>query len=334
MTLKERVIAALNHQKTDYIPYTIGFTKEAHKKVAKYLGDPEFHQKIDNHIKMFHYDGNAIEISTGQGYWKDDFGVVWNRNVDKDIGVVDDYILKEPSLTGCKFPEPNEQWLRNIVEGMLKDSPDTFNIVGIGCALFERAWSLRGMENIMMDMIDNPGFVDELFEKIADYNMRFMDIALEYDIDGFYFGDDWGQQKGMIMGPQYWKRYIRPHMKRLFDRVKSKGRYVAHHSCGDIYEIFPEVIDIGMDIFRTFQPEVYDIKKVKNEYGRNLTFWGGISTQQLLPFATPDEVKRVTRETMKIMGKDGGYIVAPTHGITPDTPVENIIAFLEVLQNQ
>jgi uroporphyrinogen decarboxylase len=89
-----------------------------------------------------------------------------------------------------------------------------------------------------------------------------------------------------------------------------------------------------MDVYRTFQPEVYDIQKVKDEFGRDLTFWGGISTQQLLPRATPDEVKRVVRETMKIMGKDGGYIVAPTHGITPDTPVENILAFLDVLHNQ
>ena len=94
------------------------------------------------------------------------------------------------------------------------------------------------------------------------------------------------------------------------------------------------MIEIGLDIYNTFQPEIYDVAKMKREYGKDLTFYGGISTQQLLPKATPDEVKAEMRRLMGILGKGGGYIVAPTHAMPNDIPTENILAFLEVVQNQ
>jgi uroporphyrinogen decarboxylase len=123
-------------------------------------------------------------------------------------------------------------------------------------------------------------------------------------------------------------------MAKMYERIKSKGLIVAQHSCGDIHEIFPDLIEIGLDVYQTFQPEIYDIKKVKKEYGRDLSFWGGISTQRLLPFAPVEEIKRVTRETMDILGESGGYIAAPTHAVPGDVPPQNIVAMIEVFQNQ
>lgn len=120
----------------------------------------------------------------------------------------------------------------------------------------------------------------------------------------------------------------------MYARVKSKGKIISQHSCGDISEIFPDLIEIGLDIYQTFQPEIYDLKKTKKEYGSYLTFWGGISTLRLLPFATPEEVKRKVTETIGIMGVNGGYIAAPTHAVPGDVPPENIAAMIEVFQNQ
>lgn len=202
--------------------------------------------------------------------------------------------------------------------------------MNIGFSMFERAWSLRGMENLLMDMIDEPEFVDELLDTIADYNIKIIDIALEYDIDGVMFGDDWGQQCGLIMGPNYWRRFIKPRVARMYQRAKRKGKFILQHSCGDIYEIFPDLIEIGLDVYQTFQPEIYDIKSIKIQFGSQLTFWGGISTQKLLPYATPDEVRRVTKNTLEIMKQGGGYIAAPTHCIPGDVPPENVLAMLEV----
>jgi len=335
MTRRERVIAVINHQQTDIVPYSVSFTWQEFVKVSEYLNDDKFTSKISNHMSSVYYDGYLKEVSPGSGYWKDDFGVVWNRNgADKDIGVIDGLVITEPDEALIRMPELDMERIRQEYEGLASNTKDTFKFGSIGFSMFERAWTLRGMENLLTDMVLNPGFVDSLLDAITEYNMQVIDIALEYDIDGFYFGDDWGQQHGLIMGPRLWRRFIKPRMARMYERVKSKGLYVLQHSCGDIYEIFPDLIEIGLDVYQTFQPETYDLNKVKSEFGKHLTFWGGISTQRLLPFATPGEVKRVTRETIRTMSQGGGYIAGPTHSIPGDVPPENVMAMLEVLENQ
>ncbi len=335
MTRCERTIAAINHQNTDIVPYNMYFTSQQHEKMAEYFSDPHFIDKIGNHSEGSYYSGYKSEISLGSGYWKDDFGVVWNRNgTDKDIGVIDGIVLKNPSMEGYEFPELDEKRFRNELQELIDKADDKFKIAGIGYSLFERAWSLRGMENILMDMILEPKFVDQLFDAITEFNIKIIDIALEYDINCFHFGDDWGQQKGMIMGPINWRKFIKPRMKIMYEKIKSRGIIVSQHSCGDIREVLPDLIDIGLDIFRTFQPEIYDLKNIKAEYGNDITFWGGISTQSLLPFESPVTIKKVVLETIDIMSKSGGYVLAPTHAIAGDVPIENIVALIDVFQNQ
>ena len=161
-----------------------------------------------------------------------------------------------------------------------------------------------------------------------------IDILNEYPLDGIYFGDDWGQQRGLIMGPELWRTFIKPRMAALYQRAKKGGKFILQHSCGDIHEIFLDLIEVGLDCYQTFQPEIYDVEAVKREFGRDLAFWGGISTQQLLPYAMPERVKEETRRMIDVMGKEGGYIVAPTHAVPADVPPENILAMLEVFENQ
>ena len=164
--------------------------------------------------------------------------------------------------------------------------------------------------------------------------LRWLSSHAKYNFDGIYFGDDWGQQKGLIMGPAMWREFIKPRLKRMYSTVKQSGKYVFQHSCGDINEIFPDVIECGLDCYQTFQPEIYDIEAVKDKFGSDLSFWGAISTQGMLPFETPEGVRRETIRIMKILGKDGGYIASPTHGVPYDVPEANIEALLDVFINQ
>ncbi len=335
MTKRERVIEALKHRDTDMIPYQVGFTHQEYDKVASYLNDPNFGEKLGNHIDSVYFDGFLREEKDYPGYFRDDFGVRWNRNgVDKDIGVIDGFVLQEPDMKGYSMPAYRKDILHDLYTGMMNNGKDTFKMGAIGFSMFERAWTLRGMENFLSDMLLEPAFAEELLDTICEFNLQIIDLALSYDIDGFHFGDDWGQQRGLIMGPRLWRKFIKPRMARMYERVKSHGKFVSQHSCGDIHEIFPDLIDIGLDVYQTFQPEIYDITAIKKEYGSHLSFWGGISTQRLLPFATPEEVKRKTIEIMKTLGRNGGYIAAPTHDIPGDVPVENVLAMVEVFQHQ
>ena len=118
------------------------------------------------------------------------------------------------------------------------------------------------------------------------------------------------------------------------DLIKSKGKFVLIHSCGKIEEILPDLIECGLDIFNPFQPEVMDIYRIKKKYGRQLTFYGGISIQKTLPYGTVSEVKDQVRHLLDTIGEDGGYIASPSHDIPADAKPENIAAMIEVLQNQ
>lgn len=337
MTRKERVEKALQHNQTDFIPYQVDFTQQEHDRVADFLHDPDFEGKIGGHIERALFSGPFGAETERPGFFRDDYGVVWNKTgVDKDIGMMDTLVLSEPDVRTFSFPVLDEKLAHERFRALIHNGEDTFKIGRIAMALFERAWSLRGMENLLCDMLLEPAFVDDLLDRIVEYNLKIIDIGLSYDeIDGFYFGDDWGHQTpGLIMGPKNWRRFLKPRLKIMYERIKSKNRYVIQHSCGNILELYPELIEIGLDVHNTFQPEIYDIEKVKTEFGQDLSFWGGISTQRLLPFGTPEAVRKETIRIMRIVGKGGGYVASPTHSLPGDVPAENVLAMVDVFKNQ
>ena len=123
-----------------------------------------------------------------------------------------------------------------------------FRYVSIPFSLFERAWSLPGMADLMVDMLDAPEFVDELLDAITDFNCAILDEVLRYDIDCVKFGDDWGQQTGLIFGARLWRRFIKPRLARMYGMVKRAGKTVFIHSCGWVQELLPDLIELGLDV--------------------------------------------------------------------------------------
>ncbi|MHB8901888.1 MAG: uroporphyrinogen decarboxylase family protein, partial [Thermoguttaceae bacterium] len=200
-------------------------------------------------------------------------------------------------------------------------------------SLYERAWSLRGMVALLMDFLEHPDFVHELLHAIADYNIAHVEKAMEYDIDAVYFGDDWGQQSGLQMGPRLWREFIYPELRRMYAAVRRAGKFVFIHSCGDVDELFDDLVDAGLNCFNPFQPEVMDVGRLLGQYRGRLAFHGGISTQKTLPFGTADDVRAETRR-MLALGAEGGYILAPAHDVEGDVPLENMLALIDEVQNQ
>ena len=338
MNRREIVIDALNHRETKPIPYTLDLTTQARDRFLAEYGDKTILDNIGSFMTGVYYSGFAgksNEIPGKPGYFRDDYGVVWNRNgADKDIGVIEGFVIGNPEKNEYKFPSVDMKWFRGQLESLSSQKTDQFKVANFGFTMFERCWTLMGMENVLAYMITCPDALENFFDRLCDFWIPLIDTALEYNIDAVEFGDDWGQQHGLIMGPAYWRRFIKPRMARLYERAKKKGKYVLQHSCGDCHEIFPDLIEIGLDCYQTFQPEIYDIAEMKKQFGRNLCFWGAISTQQCLPRMNAEQVQREIVRIARILSPGGGYILAPTHSVPGDVKPENIMAMIEVFRNQ
>jgi len=310
----------------------MGFTIEAASKLRQYYGCEDLEEVLDNHLLSL---GSGVGFFTdlGDDLVQDVFGVVWDRSVDKDIGVVVGQVLPEPTLKGYEFPDPLDRRFFENIPAKIARYGDRFRVFQIGFSLYERAWTLRGMMNLMMDFYDHPDFVHELLAAIADYNIMQIQEALKYDIDALYFGDDWGQQRGLQMGPRLWREFIYPQLKRMYGVVKEAGKYVFIHSCGDVDELFDDLIAIGLDCFNPFQPEVMDVYALMRRYRGRLVFHGGLSTQRTLPYGTIEDVRQETERLLRA-GAAGGYIFAPAHAVEGDVPVENMVTMIETVKSQ
>jgi uroporphyrinogen decarboxylase len=334
MKTRERVIASLEHRQPDKTPYHITFTDPSRAAMARLYGDPGFESRIGNCLTILRTRLPEREVPRRPGVWEDEFGVQWDKTVDTDIGTVCNQCVTPGNLKDYRFPDPADPARFTHFARDIAAAGDTYVLATIGFTLFERAWTLAGMENILMALIDEPDFANELFDRILEYDMAVARRALEYPIDGMRFGDDWGQQRGLITGPVLWRRYVKPRIKKLYGLVKEKGKRVFIHSCGKVEELFPDMIECGVDVFNPFQPEVMDVYDVKRRHGGGISFFGGISTQKTLPYGTVTQVKDEVRRLIERVGKDGGYIASPAHDVPKDAKPENIAAMIEVLQNQ
>ncbi|MFC1650920.1 uroporphyrinogen decarboxylase family protein [Candidatus Latescibacterota bacterium] len=332
MTKREIIKCVYDGGVPPYVPWSYSFTVEAIEKLARHYGHDDLFGAVDNHILGFGSDIGFFD-DIGENLVRDVFGVVWDRNIDKDIGNVSGYILTEPSLDGYDFPDPLDNRFFEDIPGKIEENPDCFRMFQLGFSLFERAWTLRGMENLMMDFYDNPGFVRELLDAIADYNIAQVTEAMKYDIDAVHFGDDWGQQHGLLMGPDIWREFIRPVLTRMYWVVSDAGKYVSIHSCGDVDELFDDLVDIGLNCFNPFQPEVMDTHALVEQYRGRLAFHGGLSTQKTLPYGTVKDVRSATSELIGL-GAGGGLILSPAHSVEGDVPLENMLAFIDTAKDQ
>jgi uroporphyrinogen decarboxylase len=332
MQKRDVVKAVLDGERPPYVPWSIGFTKEAAETLQRYYGADPLEVRVENHFVRLGSDIGFFEDLGGDRV-RDVFGVVWDRSVDKDIGIVEGRVLPEADLSGYRWPDPADPRFFADIPAKLARFPDRFRVFQIGFSLYERAWTLRGMENLLMDFYDHPGFVDELLEAIADYDIAQVREAIRYDIDAVYFGDDWGQQRGLQMGGPLWRRFILPHLRRMYGAVREAGKHVLIHSDGDVDELFDELIDAGVSCYNPFQPEVMDVDTLLPSYRGRLCFHGGLSTQRTLPFGTPEQVDAEVRRLLDL-GADGGYIFSASHDVEGDVPLANMLAMIEAVRSQ
>jgi uroporphyrinogen decarboxylase len=333
MTKRDVVIDALEFRRPAYVPWEIGLTIDCRERLKAHLGTEDLSEFLDNHFVTVGSEIGRFE-PVGENHVRDLYGVVWDRTVDKDIGTPCDWPIKQPGdLDRYTWPDAeDESWYAEIPE-TLAAHPGRFSRYGLGFSLYERAWTMRGMANLLMDMVERPAFVEEFLDAIVEHNLVQVRRALELGVDCLHFGDDYGMQTGLIMGLGHWRRFFQPRLAAMFEPVVQAGKYVSLHSCGRVQELFDELVEIGLNLFNPFQPEVMDVFEYMPRYRGRLAFHGGMSVQKTLPFGSVEEVREMTSRLIEA-GRKGGYIFAPSHDVPRDVPPENLVAMMEVLQAQ
>jgi uroporphyrinogen decarboxylase len=190
---------------------------------------------------------------------------------------------------------------------------------------------LMGYEELLMGMASGSRGVLILLENILEYKLALARKAVELGFEVGHSGDDFGGQGALMMSKDMWLKYFKPLYARLWNVFKTAGLPVIHHSCGNITEILGDLIDLGVDVVEPIQ-QVMDFRMLKREFGKHITFWGGIGTQTVIPFGTPEEVRNETRTVIETLGRNGGLIIAPDQEIMADVPLDNIVACVETIR--
>ncbi len=373
MNSRERIIAALNHREPDRVPLDLGgnqtgIHRAAYQKVLDFYGIEEEIQIMDivqqlaapseKVLNLFDIDTRYIRpgmfasppelTEVRPGYWgiTDGFGVTWAMPGEKaDEGLYCDIIhhpladtpyedLDRYDWPDGKNPAPFKG-LREYAQRLYHET-DYALVSGITGVVFEICWYMRGFENLYMDMLEQPKYVEKLLEHTLKYWTDFLDTFLD-EVGEFLqvicVGDDIGMQTGPLFSPATYRQLIKPYQKALYEFVHKKTKAkLWYHSCGAVKGYIPEFIDNGVDILNPVQISAKGMNpaELKEKYGKEIVFWGGgIDPQTVFSKGTPEDVGNQVREMMETFKPGGGYVFNTVHNTQADVPVENIVALWE-----
>jgi len=328
---KDWIKKVISNQETNKVPYNFDFSPPVRQFVEEHYGGSPIEEVLNFPIRMNAPNSIKPLYAEPSVYGKkivDEFGVVWSTS-SIDRGSPIGPCLPKPDLSDYKFPNANASYRFENLRDWCLENQKNFTIIWIG-DLWERATFMRGMENLLIDLVLNSSFVNRILYKITEYILETIKILHEkFRFDGIALSDDYGSQKSMLMSPKDWRKFIKPCLKKIYSLAKKYKKYTFHHSCGNIYPIIGDLIDIGLDILHPIQPEVMDIFKLKRNFGKYITFCGGISTQYLLPRGTVKEIKDEIKKLKNEMAKRGGYILEPGITVQADIPHKNLIAMID-----
>jgi len=231
-----------------------------------------------------------------------------------------------------KFINIKEEELRNRTK-KFRESTDRAIVMSGGAKLLELGFFLRRMDNFLMDLLADQENLSKLLDKLMDIHLAGLESkirAVGDNVDVIRFGDDLGMTSGPFMNLEVFRKFFKPRYKILCDYVKQNSNMkIFLHSCGSIRQFIPDLIEVGFDILNPVQTNCngMDAKELKEEFGGEITFWGGgVDTASVLPTASPEEVRTDVLNRCEILSKNGGFIFAPIHNILAEVPPENIMA--------
>lgn len=354
MKPRERVEMALNHEQPDRCPLQASFTPEF---AARLRADMQIEGR-DTHNP--HGGGNtyALERALGEDMlltsvgwansyyldtkpYVDEWGVGWQpQPYTTPFGtghyteIVGHPLAEDSAIDSYEPPAPDRPELYADAAAMIRDFKDDYWIVGVTVTtIFETAWALRGLSQMLMDMALNPELAHRILDIPFSYHLAAARKLVEMGVDMVWTGDDVGSQHGMLISPAMWRTFLKPRMAELVAEVKAINPHVkvAYHTDGNVMSIVPELIEIGIDVLNPVQPASMDPAALKTAFGDRLCFWGSIDVQRTLPFGSPADVQAEVLQRLRTIGKGGGLVLSPTHHVQLDTPLENFWAMVHTV---
>ena len=337
MTYRDIILEQIHHKETRPVPFTLGFEGDVANRLDQYYGGTEWRKKLIPYMVSVGVVDTMMRRHIDEIHEQDPYGVIWR--MDRRPWYLEKAPLEKPSLDGYKFPTPESFFnpeRKEQIRQYCENNKDKFLIGGLGWGLFEISWSLRGFENIMMDSVVAPDFYEEMLDNIMNLYLAFVDYTTDLPIDAIMFGDDWGDQRGIILGPELWRKFLKPRWAKIYDAVHTKGKFVISHCCGSMVDVMPDVIEMGLDVLESVQPEARGMNpyELKKNWGDKITFWGCLGTQSIIPYGTPDDIKSEVSRLCKEMGRGGGFILSSAKPLQPETSTENAVAVFEAFTNQ
>lgn len=344
MLPRDRVLAALAHRDTDRVPLDFWAVPEVWEKMCRHFGTDDRNAvldalQIDVRVCKPAYIGAPLR-TLPDGSFYDTTGR--HRKIVKNASSSYEEYASYP-LSSCETVEEIEAFA-------FFPSADDYDYAGLSAAIgdthkthyikvetggiFETAWGMRGMEQFLVDMLDEPEIAHAILRRYTDFFCGYVKGILDAagdKIDMVYTYDDIAGQSGLLMSTAMWEEFIKPCHERLNSLIKSYGKTIMYHSCGAVYSVIDRLAALPIDVLNPLQPCAagMDFQKIKDNYGDRLCFHGGIDIQNLLPRGSVIEVRAAVRRAVSILAKNGGYILTAAHHIQADTPIENILAMYD-----
>ncbi len=330
---------------------------------------PEFARRLRQHLGLVedaghnpHGGGNTYDLEialdedmllTSVGWancyycdtkpYTDEWGVGWRPSAYQTpfgqgvyTEVATHPLADDKAIDAYRPPDPHRPQLYLEAKNLLDQYGDEYYIVGVTVTtIFETAWALRGLSQLMMDFAADPDVAHRILDIPYRYHLTAAKRLVEMGVDMIWTGDDVGTQHGMMISPAHWRTFLKPRMAQFIAELKAINPRVkvAYHCDGDLRMIIPELIEIGLDVLNPIQPACMAPDELKRMYGDRLCFWGSLDEQHTLPFGRPGDVREEVLARLQTIGRDGGLILGPTHHVQMDTPMENFTAMVETIVN-
>jgi len=362
---KDRVNKAIAFQKTDRVPRDFAAVPEIWRKLGDYFGTEDRNKilkNLDVDCRIVSYDSfcnppdiGPENVNMDASQERSSLGGMWRYSErdgsNRDIWGAHRKKIKNPSgeleqfasfplesaqgiedLSNYKWPQP-DWWhfsdLRSFIDNL--NDTEIYSIRYRIGSFFETAWSLYNFEKFQLDLLQNPHLPKYVMDRITEVHIQNLKAVLDLAgdlIDIVYYYDDIATQNSLLISPKLYEEFVQPYHKKIIEIATQYSKPVMMHCCGAVYPLIETFIKMGLKILNPIQPSAKDMnpEKLIQDFGGRIAFHGGIDVQQFLPFATPEQVKEKVNYTCDTLGKEGGYIMAGSHHIQADIPLENVLA--------